>query len=123
MALVIAAASPSFAQVQEKPTELCGVTVTGTVMLWTRFDPTETIGAAVGTIHQGRRFSATDNLVSMPGYTRVDGAIYFRVAPELDLQLNVENIFNKRYFLYAHRNTNHTPGSPTAFKVGRNARF
>ncbi len=91
--------------------------------LWTRFDPIEVLGAAIGVIHQGRRFSATDNLVSMPGYTRVDGAIYFKVAPELDVQLNVENIFNERYFLYAHSNTNHTPGSPRAFRVGLNARF
>jgi len=91
--------------------------------LWTRFDPTEMLGSAIGVIHQGRRFSATDNLVSMPGYTRVDGAVYFKVAPELDLQLNVENIFNERYFLYAHSNTNHTPGSPRAFRVGLNARF
>ncbi|MCW6529953.1 TonB-dependent siderophore receptor [Sphingomonas sp. MMSM20] len=91
--------------------------------LWTRFDPIEALGVAVGMIHQGKRFSATDNTVTMPAYTRFDGAIYFRVAPELDLQLNVENIFNKRYFLYAHSNTNHTPGSPTAFKLGLNARF
>jgi catecholate siderophore receptor len=91
--------------------------------LWTRFDPTERLGAAVGVIHQGRRFSATDNLVSMAGYTRVDGAVFFRVAPELELQVNVENIFGERYFLYAHSNTNHTPGSPTAFRVGLNARF
>ncbi|MGE6695257.1 TonB-dependent siderophore receptor [Sphingobium sp. GW456-12-10-14-TSB1] len=91
--------------------------------LWTRFDPTETIGAAVGIIHQGRRFSATDNLVSMPSYTRLDGALYFKVAPELDVQLNVENLLNERYFLYAHSNTNHTPGSSRAFKVGLNAHF
>ncbi|WP_066721914.1 TonB-dependent receptor [Sphingomonas pituitosa] len=91
--------------------------------LWTRFDPTEALGAAVGVIRQGRRFAATDNLVSMPGYTRVDGAIYYRLSPQLDLQLNVENIFNERYFLYSNSNTNITPGSPTAFRVGVNARF
>ena len=91
--------------------------------LWTRFDPTESLGAAVGVIRQGRRFAATDNLVSMPGYTRVDGAIYYRLTPQLDLQLNVENIFNARYFLYSFSNTNITPGSPTAFRVGVNARF
>ena len=37
--------------------------------------------------------------------------------------MNVENIFNKRYILYSDNNTNLTPGSPTAFKVGLNARF
>ncbi|WP_277949221.1 TonB-dependent receptor [Sphingobium sp. LB126] len=91
--------------------------------LWTRFDPTETLGAAIGVIHQGRRFAATDNLVSMPSYTRVNGAIYYRLSPQLDFQLNVENIFNERYFLFSNSNTNITPGSPTAFRVGVNARF
>lgn len=91
--------------------------------LWTRFDPIETLGAAVGVIHQGRRFAATDNSVSMPRYTRVDGALYYRLSPGLNLQLNVENIFNKRYFQFAHSNTNLTPGSPTAFRVGASMRF
>jgi catecholate siderophore receptor len=31
--------------------------------------------------------------------------------------LNVENITNKEYFLYAHNNNNISPGSPTAARV------
>lgn len=91
--------------------------------LWTRFDPTEALGAAIGVIHQGKRFSGTDNTVSMPGYTRVDGAIYYRLSEAVDLQVNLENLFNERYFLFAHSNTNFTPGSPRAFKAGLNVRF
>ena len=91
--------------------------------LWTRYDPIERVGAAIGVIHQGKRFAGTDNTVSMPGYTRVDGALYVRVSDALDLQVNVENILGERYFLYAHSNTNITPGSPAAFKAGLNARF
>lgn len=91
--------------------------------LWTRFDPVERLGAALGVIYQGRRFAATDNTVSMPAYTRLDGALYYRVSDALDFQLNVENILGKHYFLYANSNTNITPASPTAFKVGLNARF
>lgn len=91
--------------------------------LWTRYNPIERLGLGVGVIHQGRRFNANDNTVSMPAYTRVDGAVYFRLTDQLDAQVNVENIFSERYFLYAHSNTNMTPGSPTAFRVGVNARF
>lgn len=91
--------------------------------LWTRFDPIEQLGAAVGVIYQGKRYASTDNLVSMPGYTRVDAALYYNLSETVSAQLNVENVFNKRYFVYAHSNTNVTPGSPTAFKVGLNARF
>lgn len=91
--------------------------------LWTRFDPIEQLGAGIGVIYQGRRYASTDNQVFLPGFTRVDGAIYYTIAPELSLQVNVENILSKRYYIYAHSNNNITPGSPTAFKVGLNARF
>jgi catecholate siderophore receptor len=91
--------------------------------LWARFDPTKSIGAALGVTAQSKRFAATDNSVAMPGYARVDGALYYRINEQFDLQLNVENILNKRYFQYADSNTNITPGSPTAFKVALNARF
>ncbi len=91
--------------------------------LWTRFDPVPALGAAVGVIYQGERFASTDNFVVMPEYTRVDGALYYNISENLSAQLNVENILSERYFIYAHSNNNITPGSPTAFKVGLNARF
>lgn len=91
--------------------------------LWTRFDPVPELGAAVGVIYAGRRYAATDNLVALPDYARVDAALYYNISPELSAQLNVENVFNTRYYLYAHSNNNITPGSPTAFKVSLNAKF
>ncbi len=91
--------------------------------LWTRIDPIADFGAAVGVIYTGRRFAATDNIVALPDYTRVDAALYYTISPQLNVQLNVENVFNTRYFLYAHSNNNITPGSPTAFKVALNAKF
>ena len=91
--------------------------------LWTRYDPIETLGIAVGVIRQGKRFSAQDNAVVMAGYTRFDGAVYYDITDNISAQLNVENLFDKRYFQSAHSNTNHTPGSPRAFKVILNARF
>lgn len=91
--------------------------------LWVRYDPLDRVGAAVGVIHLGKRYAATDNAVVLPGFTRVDAALYFRINDQLDAQLNVENLLNKRYFIFANSNTNITPGSPTAFKAGLNARF
>ncbi|MDB5699687.1 MAG: TonB-dependent siderophore receptor [Alphaproteobacteria bacterium] len=91
--------------------------------LWTRFDPLTKLGLGLGVIHQGKRYAATDNAVVMPSYTRVDAAIYYTIDDQFSAQLNVENLLNERYFLYANSNTNITPGSPTAFKIGLNARF
>jgi catecholate siderophore receptor len=91
--------------------------------LWTRFDPIPQLGAAVGIIYAGKRYAATDNYVALPDYTRVDVALYYNISEKLGMQLNVENVFNTRYFLYAHSNNNITPGSPTALKISLNAKF
>lgn len=91
--------------------------------LWTRYNPVPQLGVAAGVIYQGKRYASTDNLVSMPGYTRVDAALYYTVSEKVTFQVNVENLFNERYFLFANSNTNITPGSPTAVKAGFNARF
>jgi len=91
--------------------------------LWTRFDPTADLGGAIGVIYQGKRYTSTDNFVALPSYTRVDAALYYKLTEELGAQLNVENLFDKHYYVFAHSNNNITPGSPRAFKVSLNARF
>lgn len=91
--------------------------------LWSRYDVNEKLGVALGVIAQGKRYAATDNLVAMPGYTRVDAAIYYDINDQFTAQVNVENLLDKRYWSYAHTNDNMTPGSPTAVKVGLTARF
>ncbi len=91
--------------------------------LWVRYDPTPKLGVALGALHQGKRFAAQDNLVALPGYTRVDGALYVRLTSGLDLQLNVENLLGERYFPYAHNNNNITPGGPLAARLSANVRF
>lgn len=91
--------------------------------LWARYDVTPTLGFALGASFQGRRFAAQDNLVKLPGYERVDGAVFFRLSDRFDVQLNVENIFGERYFVYAHNNSNITPGAPITAKLALNARF
>jgi catecholate siderophore receptor len=39
------------------------------------------------------------------------------------LQVNVENLFDKRYFINADSNTNISPGAPRAVRAGFTARF
>lgn len=94
-----------------------------TFSLWNRYDFNETWGAALGLISRTDMYAASDNAVTLPGYTRVDGAIYAKIDKNLRLQLNVENLLNKEYFLYAHSNNNITPGSPTAARLTLIANF
>jgi catecholate siderophore receptor len=91
--------------------------------LWNRYDFTPRIGAALGVLSRGDVFTSTDNLVTLPGWTRIDTALYYSVTPALRAQLNIENLFDERYYLNAHNNTNITPGSPRAFRVALITRF
>ena len=50
----------------------------------------------------------------MPGFTRIDGAVFYRFNRNLRAQLNVENIFGAKYYPTADANNNITPGSPRA---------
>jgi catecholate siderophore receptor len=91
--------------------------------LWGRYDVTPDLGIAIGATYQGRRFAAQDNLVRLPGYARVDVAIFYRINDNIDVQLNVENLLDKHYFIYANSNTNISPGGPTSARLAANFRF
>lgn len=86
-----------------------------TFSLWNRYDFTDTWGAAIGVISRSDMYALTPTTTSstvLPGYTRVDAAVYGKLDKNLRLQLNLENLTNKEYALSAHNNNNIVPGSP-----------
>ncbi|HKY96578.1 MAG TPA: TonB-dependent siderophore receptor [Gemmatimonadaceae bacterium] len=91
--------------------------------LWNRVNVTPRIGIAAGVIHQTKIYAAIDNQVTLPAFTRVDGGLFFTFSPVLKAQLNVENIFDERYFAAAHNNSNISPGSPRALTLSLSTRF
>ena len=93
------------------------------IAIWNRYDITSWLGAGVGVIHQTRRFAATDNLVDLPSYTRVDAAVYFNITDTMTAQVNIENLLGEKYFFNANSNNNISPGAPFTVKVGLGARF
>jgi catecholate siderophore receptor len=74
-------------------------------------------------VHRSDMFAAIDNTVTLPGYTRADAALYFSLRSNWRLQLNVENLFDKKYFVNADNNTNISPGYPRALRVALTAGF
>jgi catecholate siderophore receptor len=84
--------------------------------LWTRYDFTPRIGAGLGVYHQSSSFASITNAVALPSYTRVDAAAFFTIADGIQAQVNVENVFNERYFPTAHNDNNITPGAPTTVR-------
>jgi catecholate siderophore receptor len=73
--------------------------------------------------NRGSIFTSTDNTVTVPGFTRVDAAVFLRINRLLRTQLNIENLFDTRYYASAHSNTNITPGAPRTLRLSWTARF
>jgi catecholate siderophore receptor len=94
-----------------------------TLSLWNNYQFHPKMGAALGVIYRSEMFATIDDTVTLPGYTRVDAAVYFPLTENLRLQVNVENLFDKRYWANADSNTNLSPGSPRAVRIGVTTRF
>jgi catecholate siderophore receptor len=94
-----------------------------TLSLWNNIQLHPRVGLALGIVYRSKMFATIDNSVTLPGYTRFDAAAYYNLTKDLRLQLNVENLLDRRYWANADSNTNISPGSPRAARVGVVARF
>lgn len=91
--------------------------------LWNRYQASRWIGVGVGLIYRSDIFAATDNTVILPNYFRADAAVYFNINSRFGAQVNLENLFDEDYHLFANGNNNITPGSPRSLRVGLTTRF
>jgi catecholate siderophore receptor len=94
-----------------------------TASLWNKVRLTDRWSAGLGVIRQGRSFAAVDNSVVLPGYTRVDAAVFLKLNDRLRAQVNVENLFDKGYFPTSQGNNNILPGAPRSARVSLTANF
>jgi catecholate siderophore receptor len=88
-----------------------------TVSLWNRYQLLSALGFGIGVIYQDRMYAAIDDAVTLPGFTRVDAAAYYTASRYLRVQVNLENLFDRKYYATAHSNNNITPGSPRSVRV------
>jgi catecholate siderophore receptor len=92
-----------------------------TFSVWNRYQIVPRVGAGLGVVHQTRMFAAIDNTVTLPGFTRVDAAAFLTLTPMLRAQLNVENLFDERYYPTSHGNNNIAPGAPRTLRFSLTA--
>ena len=85
---------------------------------WNRYDLSSKLGFGVGVVYRSDVFVATDNAVTLPSFTRLDGAAFYSISDDLRLQFNVENMLDEEYYASAHSNNNIMPGSPRAYRLG-----
>jgi catecholate siderophore receptor len=109
------AAAATGARVGQVPRHMASV--------WNRVQLTERLGAALGVVYRSGVFAAVDNTVTLPGYTRTDAAGFFALTRAMHLQINVENLLDRAYFVNADSNTNISPGAPRSVRIALNARF
>ncbi|MFM2067499.1 MAG: hypothetical protein RLZZ584_2408 [Pseudomonadota bacterium] len=84
-----------------------------TASIWNRVTVGGGFGAGLGVVYQGSSYPNADNLVQLPAFTRVDGALYYALAGgRTRVALNVENLFDRKYFPTADANNNISPGAP-----------
>jgi catecholate siderophore receptor len=94
-----------------------------TFSLWNNYQLLRRWGAGLGVLHRSNMYAAVDDTVTLPGYTRTDAAVYFSVTEKVRVQANVENLLGVKYYLNADSNTNISPGSSRAVRIGLTARF
>ncbi|HEV7877616.1 TonB-dependent siderophore receptor [Bradyrhizobium sp.] len=100
-----------------------GLVPFNTFALWNRYQFNPAWGAGVGVIHYTNFFASSDDTVILPEFTRVDAAVYYRFNAMWRAQLNIENVFDRRYIATADGNNNITPGSPRVFRLSATANF
>lgn len=94
-----------------------------TFSFWNSYRFSRKWRAGLGLIHRSDMFAAIDNRVVLPGYTRADAAVYYSVTEGLALQANFENLFDKKYYVYAHSNDNISPGYPRTARLTLSWKF
>lgn len=111
----LAANAPSGARLAQVPAH--------SFSLWNRVDMTQRVGAGLGIVRDGHKFTSTDNTVVLPAFTRVDGALFVTINRQLRAQLNVENLLDEHYYASSNGNNNIAPGAPRSVRVSLMMRF
>jgi catecholate siderophore receptor len=88
------------------------------ISVWNKFSLGGGWGAGLGVIHQSSSYTSFTNTVTLPGFSRVDGALYYTFAGgKTRIALNVENLFDRKYFPTVDGDNNISPGAPRNARV------
>jgi len=94
-----------------------------TFSLWNNYRFVKQLAAGLGVTNRSSMFAAIDDKVVLPGYTRVDAALFFSISEKLGLQANLENLLDRKYFINADGNDNISPGSSRAVRLSLTWKF
>ena len=91
--------------------------------VWNRYNLNKALGFGLGVIAASKSFASISNAVTLPGFARVDAAIFYALADGFEAQVNVENLLGADYFATAHSDNNIAPGAPATARATLRFRF
>ena len=101
-----------------------GLVPQDSLSVWNKFGLGGGWSAGLGVIHQSEVYASTNNTVKLPAFTRADAALYYAFADgRARLALNVENLFDRKYYPTAHNDNNISPGAPRNARLTVSTRF
>ena len=83
-----------------------------TFSIWNQYAVNEKLSLGLGLTYQDASFANDDNEVELPSFVRIDASAAYQVSDALQVQVNIENLFDRDYFPNAHTNNNITVGAP-----------
>ncbi|GJE57920.1 putative TonB-dependent receptor BfrD [Methylobacterium thuringiense] len=91
--------------------------------LWNKFDLSREFSVGVGYINQSHSFATSDNTIRLPSYSRFDLGLFYNLNETTRAQVNIENLFDRKYIVSAHNNNNILPGAPRLVRFQIVTRF
>lgn len=88
-----------------------------------RYEVTDRLGIGATLFYQSAQFATISNATRLPGYTRIDAAVFYKLTDKIEAQINVENLTDKTYFPNAHNDNNISTGAPLNARFTISAKF
>ncbi len=91
--------------------------------LFNRYEVTDKLGIGATLYYQSAQFATISGATRLPAYTRIDGAIFYKLTDTIEAQVNIENLTDKTYFPSAHNDNNISTGAPINARFSLVAKF
>lgn len=100
-----------------RPGNRVGLVPFNALTVWNKFELTPEFSLGIGYIQTGHTFASSDDTVRLPGITRFDLGLFYQFSDNVRAQVNIENIFDRKYIATADGNNNITPGAPRTVRA------
>lgn len=92
--------------------------------LWNRVQLNAGWAVGAGVVYQSESYTSFNNTVKLPSFARADGALYYNFADgKTKLALNVENLFDKKYYPTVDGDNNISTGAPRNARLTLSTKF